>query len=1283
MRDGADATVPSSRQQASSNNHTTNISTFQKPYSSSKSTQTFDDNMSHCVYIPTSNDNNAPNTSLTTIVSDYAMEKIYSVIDPIKTLPLINIQVAKTSISSLLDSGSSISVISKNFYDSVKNQIKSKLLSRHITITTINSAVQFQGCAEISFKIGQTFYRHPFYIIPLSNQSPFTAILGLDFMYKYGVIIDIKNSTINIKDKTIIFKNNFNCSEQVQNCNILQYPHIPNQNITNANSSNAQHERSLSPFNNTINEEDTCQIVDDIFDLTHDNNVANRTLLPSTATVNNIQASNDTLKLRREEFNIQVFQMQHLTHSERLSMQNILSQNWSAFSSSLKTLGHTDLIIPKIKFTQDYPMKSLPFPIPNALQAETKRQIDELLEAGIITKNVSDWASPMLLVKKKLGKDGIQKYRLALDLRLINSIIVHSSYPLPKIQDIVSNIAQYKFYTTLDMPNAYHQIHLPEEYGERLSFTTPFGTYRYNRLVFGLKTAASFFQALIDKVLEEANIQGCFGYQDDIVLCSNSFQESCEKLTKILDLFQKYNLTLCAAKCKFHQESINYLGFNISQNVIKPIEANVIKITSFPTPKTKRQLKRFIGLCGFYRHLIPQYAKIMQPLVDLTSPMRQFTWNEYLQNTFKTIQAIFFKYPFLRQPNWNETFYLNTDASKQAISAVLLQKFNNDLLPISYFSKSLNKAEQNYPAIKLELMAITKGIQAFKYYLYNRHFIILSDSQPLKYYKKTQSPADLITRWLLLISEYSFTFEHIKGTNNVLSDYLSRLNEPPSQDDIQSDPTLISSKDILPITENDTQINQSNSSNTTLPEFNNVLNAIQSDLKDPLLEISNSTFLKHQLTDLNTSLIYNAIMNREQTPTLKNYVIDPDTKLLFYTKYDIDNADSELQHDNKPFRIVVPKVLIPKVLRIVHLPHFGRTKTYEFLCRKYFWKGCYKDLMNFIASCKQCATTQQHRLPTAPLQPMPIPTHPSEIISMDLVGPFETGHTILTVTDHFSRHVELYPIKSISANIIMEKLFEYITTHGRPTLILTDLGSQFISEIFNNFTKIFGIQLQHTTPGHPASNGISERINILLKKSIRALQLQGTSFNHAVAIQKAFYNSSTHSASKFSPNLIHFGRELSLLTDTFHPHMLTQILDTTHKLHTIFDVVKSIYDQTYENLQVAQDNSRARQHRTAKLREFNVGDTVYIKSVDKFKPKFTGPFEVVTCHNDVNVSIRRLSSPNAPSKKYHINRLFRVPKRLPHLIHEQSDGCTSNKQVSTPCPSPAYNLRSRIHAAQV
>jgi transposase InsO family protein len=983
-----------------------------------------------------------------------------------------------------------------------------------------------------------------------------------------------------------------------------------------------------------------------------------------------IQASQEVLDQRKHDLSPNDFNLSHLSTQESSQLLKILLQNYSAFSKSSKTLGHTDKIIPEIKFTNEYPVKTLPYPIPYSLQKECKDQIDQLCEANIIEKNLSSWSCPILLVKKKSIGSEKPKYRIAMDLRMLNSLIEGSSYPLPKISTIISNLSNYSFFTSLDLQQAYHQINLPEHLQDKLTFTSMFGSYKYKRLVFGLKTAASIFQALIDSIIDEVNIPGIFAYQDDLIFGSNSFHESKEKLAKILEVLSKYNLTLAPSKCTFHNNSTDYLGFHIENHNITPISANIEKIMSFPVPKTRKQLRRFIGLATFYKHLIPSFSAIIQPLIDLTSPKARFIWSEVQQCSFEKIQNIFLSTPNVMLPDWSKTFYLSTDASGIAIAGALQQLVNGELKPIAYFSKSLNTAEKNYPALKLELMAIFKSVLAFKYYLYNRNFVILSDSKPLKNYKKVKNPADITTRWMLELSEYSFTFQHVPGKTNVLADYLSREDFSQNKQDIVSNPQLILQKDsVVPVVDNDYVSSHSNQPNVQQNQGVNVIvtDSQNSNSKDPLLEISDATFVNAQINDKKLAPIYNQILQFGKYSKDERYFIQPDSKVLMIKSANNFNRDFS-------YLIVVPHSLKAKVLRINHLSHFGFKKTYEFVKRKYYWQGSYCDTVNFVASCVKCLQTKHHNIPNAPFQPTSKPKLPNQIVSIDLVGPFQCGSSILTVIDHFSRHLELFPLRSTTTNVIVQCLLQYFAAYGRPTILLSDLGKQFTSQIHEQFLKILGIKIAHSSAGHPQANAISERVNTSIKYSINTLLQEGYNFKQAIAIHKNLYNGSTHSSTNFSPNLLHFGRELSLLFDTVNFSYLQPHLDNV-EMYKYLTSLQGIYNKAYKNSKISQDVNYRRQHKSAKLRNLNLHDIVYLKSMDKYKQSYSGPFEIVQKHSPVSYTIRRQSIPSARSFRVHVDRIILAPPRNEYLCDENN---VSPMLQSSPTNQRRYDLRPRL-----
>ena len=749
--------------------------------------------------------------------------------------------------------------------------------------------------------------------------------------------------------------------------------------------------------------------------------------------------------------------------------------------------------------------------------------------------------------------------------------------------------------------------------------------------------------------------------KDDLVIASNSFSETLEKLNSLFKLLAKYNLTLSASKCQFHTSKINYLGFQISDNKIFPLQANIVKITSFPRPKTKKQIKRFLGVTNFYRSLIPNYSALVDPLIQLTSTKTPFKWTETHTQAFNLIQKTFFMRPFLLQPNWNEKFYLCTDASLQGLGSSLLQRSSNgDLLPVAYFSRTLSKAEKSYPAIKLELLAIVSSIRAFKQYLYHRDFIILSDCNPLKNYRKITSPADIVTRWLLELGEYSFTFQHIKGKDNNLSDYLSRTSFENNNETLNDNPNLMHEhplpivtenleEDILPENVIFNQFSSNNNENSPNPQFVQPnINMLQETtiVKDSPLEISPETFLKQQMDDTHLSEIRQHLIKYPRSRFHKNYFIHPQTNLLMHSS---EYPKNQLSQPDI-YKIVVPNTLKTKVLTIAHHPHYGIAKTYEILSKSYHFKNMYINTQKFVLSCKTCATQKHHRIQRAPLQNTLLPKLPGQFISMDVVGPFRNGQSILTVIDHFSKHLELYPLRTVTANTIVKALFHYICSYGRPALILTDLGPQFTAEVFRLFNSSIGIKLSYTTTGRPEANSVSERINCAIKSTIRALQQEGHSFDYALHVHKMLYNASKHSTTEFPPNLVHFGRQLSTILDTFNPDAQPIQLNNSFEIMNVLEVLQTIYKQVLFNLQYKQKLQNTHFNVNKKIRNFKPNDTVYIKSRDKLKPKYDGPFKIIKKTSEVTVLIQYEENPHAKPFLIHIDRLHLVPPRPSHLI---------------------------------
>lgn len=1210
-------------------------------------------------------------------------------------LPLINLTFGDKNFTFLVDSGASVSLLPKTTFEQIKDVVKVTYLSRKVNITTLNSTLEFSACTQISFKINNTHFRHQFYVTNCDSFN-FHGILGFDFMSKYNLNIDTKanqfvfdsfntpfvdsecNQTsqltishVYLSKKVIIdphesaFVKVFTKSHDFDNQEVLFSPKTAKNDLILQETINKVerskfsviiHNNGSQPIHLNKNyqlgsiTQDFSFHDQSVLDVnnSHDKNILNQ----DNEICNYIQATPEMLEKRKNELSINDFKLDNLTESQKHTLANILLKNYACFSKTMSTLGCTDLVVPSIKLRNPNPIRTLPYDIPQALQDVVKNELEELMAANIIERHVSNWASPLVLVKKKATDPNKPvKYRLALDLRLLNSVIENSSYPLPKISTLINNISQFKYFSSLDFKQAYFQLKLPEELQDIITFTTPFGSFCNKRLPFGLKTSAGTFQALVDKIIDELkslNVDHVYAYQDDFIICANDFQEMIAKVEAVLKILSKYNMTLTPDKCRFFQEEIDYLGFHISHKTISPVEFNIAKINKFSPPKTPKQVKRFLGLCGFYRSIIPNFAELTGILNELTQKNKKFVWNDEHQTAFEKLQDIFFSKPFVTLPDWNKKFFLNTDASKNAVSAVLLQEHEGKFHPVAYFSKSLNKAEKNYPAIKLELMAIFKGVMAFKHYLFNRKFTILSDSKPLKFYKKSTSPADLTTRWLLALSEFSYDFVYLPGKDNVLSDYFSRCQNPDFRQNCDIN-----------------ELADENPQSIILP-FVEPKEWVCATQADPESEISTETFKHEQTLDLEICDIISQLNNNSKVNNkfVDKFFVSPTNGLLMYHKEWAKNKFADL--------IVVPKSLKYKVLKIAHGSHTGVNKTYEILGSRFYWKGIYSDTVNYVLSCDPCIRAKPYSAKPAPLKNTFLPHRPGEFISIDIVGPLKDTGYILTVVDHFSKHVVLYHLQNLTANTMVKHLLNYFSLFGRVSMILSDLGTQFNSEIFHTINSELGIKVIHTTSGHPQHNSVSERLNLAIKSSINTLREQGISIQSALLIHQQVYNSTVHPSTGFTPNLIQFGRELGLYFDTFqNNHDVLQLIDHSFYAKQVLSDLNKYFETAFDSLKLHQADQNSKFAQNAKLRCFEKGNTVYLKSKDAFNPRYTGPYTVVDKHSDVNVSIRILSDEFAKPFKVHVNRLRLARERRPFLI---SPPVNDRKP---PLQKTRYFLRSR------
>lgn len=255
--------------------------------------------------------------------------------------------------------------------------------------------------------------------------------------------------------------------------------------------------------------------------------------------------------------------------------------------------------------------------------------VQDMLRKNIITESSSEWSAPVLLLRKPDGT-----FRLCIDYRRLNEIIKKDRFPMPRLDEIFSLLYGAKYFTGLDMANAFHQISIDPADKVKTAFCTPQGLYQYNRMPQGLATSPALLNRILRKVLSGILYKSCFQYLDDLLVYSNTFAEHLQHLEQVFEKLQHYGFKLKASKCTFAQHKVRLLGHLVSSDGITVDDDKIDAIKKIPIPSNREQLEFVLGLAGFYRRLIPDFSAISKPLIHLAKLDVPYYWDHKCQIAF-------------------------------------------------------------------------------------------------------------------------------------------------------------------------------------------------------------------------------------------------------------------------------------------------------------------------------------------------------------------------------------------------------------------------------------------------------------------------------------------------------------------------------------------------------------------------------------------------------------------------------------------------------------------------
>ena len=422
------------------------------------------------------------------------------------------------------------------------------------------------------------------------------------------------------------------------------------------------------------------------------------------------------------------------------------------------------------------PVKQHPYKMNPEKMALVDKEVQYMLDHELIQPSNSPWSSPVVLVSKGNGQ-----YRLCFDYRQVNKVTKPDNYPIPRIEDCIDAIGSAKYVTKFDMLKGYWQVGMTGRVKDVSAFITPKGLYECLVMPFGMMNLASTFQRLMGKVTRHVN--NCVVYIDDVVIFNHTWEKHLNSLRSFSEAIRTAGLVINLSKCEFAMAIVRYLGHEIGQGQVVPKNSNVEAILSLGIPLNKREVRRFLGAVGYFRKFIRKFiknfAKLTSPLTDLLREGTKFQWTSTCQQAFDKVKAAFSNKPILKTPNFNKPFILAIDASDRGVGAMLEQTDEDGIKhPVAYFSKKLNKCQKNYSTIEKEALTLILALQHFEMYLSNGNRLVevWTDHNPLVFISRFKNKNQRLLRWSLFLQEWNLMVKHVRGTENVLPDILSRRN---------------------------------------------------------------------------------------------------------------------------------------------------------------------------------------------------------------------------------------------------------------------------------------------------------------------------------------------------------------------------------------------------------------------------------------------------------------------------------------------------------------------------
>ena len=467
----------------------------------------------------------------------------------------------------------------------------------------------------------------------------------------------------------------------------------------------------------------------------------------------------------------------HLSEPQRKELLELLDRYAMCFSEKP---GLTDKAVHNIRVTSDFKPRRLPhYRIPERLKAAVDKQVQEMVDLGIVCPSHSPMVSPLVCVLKGPGgRDGI---RLAVDYRYLNRYTIPDEYPIPDIHSLLHEVGKDSYLTVCDCKAGYWQTSVNASDRWMTAFIYDGGLYEFTRTPFGLRNAGATFCRAVQTILKPIK-EFTKSYVDDLIVHSNAWKRHLQELEAFLQTIEANHITLNLRKCEFAKPKVKYCGCLVGSGTREADPEKVSAVLALGRPENKTDLRRILGNFSYFREYIKDFAELALPLTDLTQKgvPNKIPWGPLEQQALERLKEALAKAAeeSLHIVDWNKLFTIHCDASGHTVSGVLSQPDENGGdYPIAFYSVKLNKTQRNWAIVEKEAFAALEAVKRFKTLIYAspEDIILYSDHNPLLYLTQCAPKSAKLMRWSLALQEFPIRWRYKKGSKNVVADCLSRM----------------------------------------------------------------------------------------------------------------------------------------------------------------------------------------------------------------------------------------------------------------------------------------------------------------------------------------------------------------------------------------------------------------------------------------------------------------------------------------------------------------------------